>query len=38
VAPFFFGREQDDFEPDSAMHNPWGRLKLVSASDIAQSN
>lgn len=31
-------RVDDDFEPDSPMHNPFGRLKLVSAEDIAERN
>lgn len=31
-------REQDDFEEDSPMHNPHGRLKLVSSRDLAQGN
>jgi hypothetical protein len=31
-------RETDAFDPESSMHNPWGRLKIVSVSDIAQSN
>lgn len=31
-------REHDDFDPESAMHNPHGRLKIVSVSDIAESN
>lgn len=32
------GRTSDDFEPQSPMHNPLGRLKIVSAKDIAQGN
>ncbi len=31
-------REKDEFDADSAMHNPFGRLKLVSAKEIAESN
>ncbi len=31
-------RTSDDFKPDSPMHNPFGRLKIVSAKDIAQGN
>jgi hypothetical protein len=31
-------RDRDEFESDSPMHNPHGRLKLVSAQDIADSN
>ena len=30
--------ESDDFEPESIMHNPYGRLKIVSAKDIAEGN
>lgn len=29
---------QDDFEPGSPMHNPFGRLRIVSAKEIAESN
>jgi len=29
---------QDDFGDHSPMHNPFGRLKIVSARDIAQAN
>ncbi len=32
------GRTNDDLESDSPMHNPYGRLKIVSAKDIAQGN
>lgn len=32
------GNSSDEFEPDSPMHNPYGRLKIVSAADIAQDN
>jgi hypothetical protein len=28
----------DDIEPESPMHNPFGRLKIVSAKDIAEAN
>ena len=28
----------DNLEPNSPMHNPWGRLELVSIKDIAQNN
>ncbi len=28
----------DDFPPDSPMHNPFGRLKLVSVKEIAEGN
>lgn len=28
----------DDFEADSPMHNPFGRLRLVSMKDIAERN
>jgi len=28
----------DEFETESPMHNPWGRLRLISAGDIAQNN
>lgn len=28
----------DDFDPQSPMHNPFGRLKLVSLKDIAEGN
>ena len=30
--------ERDEFEPQSPMHNPFGRLKMVSAKDIAEQN
>ena len=29
---------QDDIEPPSPMHNPFGRLKIASAKDIAEAN
>jgi hypothetical protein len=29
---------EDEFEPDSAMHNPFGVLKIVSAKRIAEEN
>jgi hypothetical protein len=32
------GKTSDEFEADSPMHNPFGRLKIVSARDIAQGN
>jgi hypothetical protein len=32
------GTTSDDFEADSPMHNQYGRLKIVSATDIAQGN
>jgi hypothetical protein len=28
----------DDLDPESPMHNPFGRLKIVSAKDIADAN
>jgi hypothetical protein len=28
----------DNMKPTSPMHNPWGRLELVSLKDIAESN
>ena len=28
----------DEFEADSAMHNPFGLLKIVSAKSIAEDN
>jgi hypothetical protein len=31
-------RENDEFEAESPMHNPYGRLKIVSAKDIADRN
>jgi hypothetical protein len=31
-------RTNDDFEANSPMHNPYGRLKIVNAKDIAQDN
>lgn len=30
--------EQDDLTPDIPMHNPFGRLKIASAKDIADTN
>jgi hypothetical protein len=30
--------EKDDSDPQSPMHNPYGRLTLVSAKDIAEGN
>jgi hypothetical protein len=30
--------QPDEFEAESPMHNPLGRLKIVSAKDIAESN
>jgi hypothetical protein len=32
------GKSSDEFEADSPMHNPFGRLKIVSAGDVAQGN
>jgi hypothetical protein len=32
------GKTRDEFEADSPMHNPYGRLKIVSATDIAEGN
>jgi len=31
-------RTIDDFDARSPMHNPFGRLKIVSARDIAEGN
>ncbi|MBI3862663.1 MAG: hypothetical protein HY290_12300 [Planctomycetia bacterium] len=31
-------RDSDEFEAGSAMHNPYGRLKIVSVKDIAEGN
>ncbi len=31
-------REDDEFESDSALHNPYGHLKIVSAKEIAEGN
>jgi len=31
-------RETDDIEPPSSMHNPYGRLKIVSMKDIGERN
>jgi hypothetical protein len=31
-------KENDGIEAESPMHNPFGRLKIVSAKDIAQGN
>ena len=31
-------RVSDAFEPDSPMHNPYGRLKLVSMQELAEGN
>lgn len=28
----------DEFEADSPMHNPYGRLKIVSAAEVAEGN
>lgn len=30
--------ESDEFEADSIMHNPYGRLKIVSVKEIAEGN
>jgi hypothetical protein len=32
------GKTSDDFEVHSPMHNPFGRLKIVGAHDLAQDN
>jgi hypothetical protein len=32
------GKTSDDFDAESPMHNPFGRLKIVSAKDVAQGN
>jgi hypothetical protein len=32
------GKSSDEFEAHSPMHNPFGRLKIVSAGDVAQGN
>lgn len=32
------GKTSDEFEADSPMHNPYGRLRIVSATDIAEGN
>jgi hypothetical protein len=32
------GRMHDDFDLQSPMHNPFGRLKIASAKDIAPGN
>ncbi|MBL8851679.1 MAG: hypothetical protein JNG89_18505 [Planctomycetaceae bacterium] len=31
-------RVSDEFDPDSPLHNPYGRLKLVSLQEIAEGN
>jgi hypothetical protein len=31
-------REQDAFDAESVMHNPYGRLKILSMREIAESN
>ncbi len=31
-------KEQDEFQADSPMHNPFGRLRMVSAKEIAEGN
>ena len=31
-------RTDDDLDAESPMHNPFGRLKIVSAKDIAEGN
>ena len=31
-------RESDEFKPESPLHNPHGRLRMVSMKDIAESN
>jgi hypothetical protein len=32
------GKTSDDFDAQSPMHNPFGRLKIVNAKDVAQGN
>jgi hypothetical protein len=32
------GKTSDEFEAHSPMHNPFGRLKIMSARDVAQEN
>lgn len=32
------GQTTDDFPADSPMHNPFGRLKIISAKDVAEGN
>jgi len=32
------GSGKDEFQPDSVMHNPYGRLKIVSMKEIAEGN
>ena len=32
------GTDSDDFEPDSPMHNPFGRFRIVSVKGIAEDN
>jgi hypothetical protein len=32
------GKASDEFEAPSPMHNPFGRLKIASARDVAQGN
>jgi hypothetical protein len=31
-------KERDEFEAESAMHNPYGRLKIASLKEIAEGN
>ena len=31
-------RTNDDFDAQGPMHNPFGRLKIVNAKDIAEGN
>ncbi|MDB5339280.1 MAG: hypothetical protein JWN70_4899 [Planctomycetaceae bacterium] len=31
-------KEWDEFDPDSSMHNPYGRLKVANVKDIAEGN
>ncbi|MCE9554831.1 MAG: hypothetical protein K8T91_15865 [Planctomycetes bacterium] len=40
VAPRYqvVARENDEFPPESAMHNPHGRLKIVSIKEISEGN
>lgn len=31
-------RDRDGFDPESQLHNPFGRLRIVSAKDVAEGN
>jgi hypothetical protein len=31
-------RDRDEFDADSQLHNPFGRLRIVSAKDVAEGN